>query len=99
MPLPDKTVLANFIQLPQEPSSGAARSIRTICEFLALGGWRVQVLGTTATEGGIRLDAPDWLRGCGIEPEIDLGPEGFQVLRFCDRGVDYVLLDIGAMDA
>jgi glycosyltransferase involved in cell wall biosynthesis len=99
MPLPDKTVLANFIQLPQEPSSGAARSMRTICELLALGGWRVQVLGTTATEGDVRLDAQDWLRSCGIEPEIDAGPQSSRVFRFRDREVDYVLLDVGTVDA
>src|SRR5258708_4017770 len=99
MPLPGRTVLANFIQLPQEPSSGAARSMRTICELLALGGWRVQVIGTTATEGDVRLDAQDWLRSCGIDFGIDGGPQSSRVFRFRDREVDYVLLDIGTMDA
>src|SRR6266702_7085047 len=93
------TLLANFIQLPHDPSSGAARSMRTVCEFLALGGWRVQVLGNTATEGENRLDAADWLRSCGIEPEVDIGPQSSRILRFRDRGVDYVLLDLGQVDA
>ena len=76
------TILANFIQLPHEPSSGAARSMRTICELLALGGWRVQVLGTTSTEGDLRLDAQDWLRSSGLEPAIDTGPESSRVFAF-----------------
>jgi glycosyltransferase involved in cell wall biosynthesis len=99
MSLPGRTVLANFIQLPQEPSSGAARSMRTICELLALGGWRVQVIGTTATEGDVRLDARDWLRSGGIDPEVHAGPQSSRVFRFRDREVDYVLLDAGAVDA
>jgi hypothetical protein len=84
--------MCNFIQLPQDPSSGAARSMRTVCEFLALGGWRVQVLGTTATEGDIRLDAQDWLRGCGIEPEIEGGPQGSHVFgkNILDSGAKYL---------
>src|SRR5262245_6954938 len=89
------SVLATFIQLPHEPSSGAARSMRTVCEFLAAGGWRVQVLGNTATEGEIRLDAQNWLRNCGIDAELDIGPESSRVFRFRDRGVDYQLLDLG----
>src|SRR5690242_14458701 len=99
MALPGATVLANFIQLPHEPSSGAARSMRTVCELLALGGWRVQVLGTTATEGDLRLNAQDWLRSCGIDAKVDAGPQSSRVLRFRDREVDYVLLDVGTLDA
>ncbi len=93
------TVLANFIQLPQEPTSGAARSMRTVCEFLSLGGWRVQVLGNTATEGETRLDAHRWLACCGIEPEVHAGPQSSQMLCFRDQGVDYALLDTGAVNA
>jgi len=92
------TVLANFIQLPQEPSSGAARSMRTICEFLASEGWRVHVLGNTATEGATRLDAGTWLHACGLEPELGPGPQGSRTLRFQDRGVHYVLLDVGSVN-
>jgi len=98
MTAPGPTVLANFIQLPQEPSSGAARSMRTICEFLASEGWRVQVLGNTATEGIIRLDPEAWLHSCGIEPELVPGPQGSRTFRFQDRGVDYVLLDTGSVN-
>jgi glycosyltransferase involved in cell wall biosynthesis len=93
----NRTILVTFTQLPQEPSSGAARSIRTICEFLASGGWRVQVLGSTATEGLLRLDAPDLLRTLGIETEIASGPQSSRVIRFRDRGVAYVLLDVGSV--
>src|SRR5262245_57328419 len=93
----NRTILVTFAQLPQEPSSGAAKSIRTICEFLASGGWRVQVLGVTATEGDLRLNGPDWLRSCGIEIELGDGPQSSRVVRFHDRGVDYVLLDVGSV--
>lgn len=91
----NRTILVTFTQLPQEPSSGAARSIRTICEFLASGGWCVQVLGSTATEGDLRLDAQDWLRNCGIKIEIASGPQSSRVIQFRDRAVNYVLLDTG----
>jgi len=91
----NRSILVTFTQLPQEPSSGAARSIRTICEFLASGGWRVQVLGTTATEGDLRLDAQTWLRSYNIQPEIASGPQSSCVIRFRDRGVEYALLHVG----
>ena len=94
----NRTVLVTFTQLPQDPSSGAARSIRTICEFLAGSGWTVHVLGSTATESKLRLDAHDVLRNSGIETEIASGPQSSRVLRFRDRGVNYVILDAGPVN-
>jgi len=45
-----KRLLLCLPQMPQDPASGAARSMRTICEMLAGSGWTVRVLATTATE-------------------------------------------------
>jgi glycosyltransferase involved in cell wall biosynthesis len=93
------SILASFLQLPQEATSGAARSMRTVCEFLAMAGWNVEVLGTTATEGRLRIDAHAWLSSCGIELQSRAGPQSSQILCFSHRKVNYRLLDIGLADA
>ncbi len=81
-------------QLPQDPSSGAARTSRTICEFLAASGaFTVQALATTATESGSAEDVRRHLPGDlqVIEPS---GPgKDRPILRFSTRGIDYSILD------
>lgn len=59
-------------QLPQDPASGAARSVMGVAELLAAtGGWAVHCLGTTATESAATLDPIVGLRKAGIEPRIE----------------------------
>jgi glycosyltransferase involved in cell wall biosynthesis len=85
-------------QLPQDPSSGAARSTRTICEILAAAGFVVHAVATTATERATKSDAVSYLRSLGISPQIERGRTKSRVrseLTFQDRGVHYRLLDIG----
>ncbi len=88
-------------QLPHDPGSGAARSVRGAAELIAAApGWSVRALATT----GIDADANasrDWalhfLRRGGIEPAIEppAHPGEQAVWRFRDHGIDYHLLDIG----
>jgi glycosyltransferase involved in cell wall biosynthesis len=85
-------------QLPQDPASGAARSTRTMCEMLASAGAEVRAVATTASERAGHADAVEFLRGLNIEPEIHPGRQkGSErpVLEFTDRGVHYLLLDVG----
>lgn len=89
-------------QLPHDPGSGAARSVRGAAELVAAASdWTVRALATT----GIDADAnagSDWarlfLRRGGIEPTVEEGtaPGERMTWRFRDRGIDYRLLDIGA---
>ena len=94
-------ILLVLPQLPQDPASGAARSTRTMCEMLAGAGGSVRAVATTASERAGHADAVGFLRGLGIDPQIHPGrqkgsdrPE----LEFEDRGVHYILLDVGRRD-
>ncbi len=90
-------------QLPQDPASGAARSMRTISELLASAGWSVRALGTTASESGQSLVAADYLRTAGFSltirpPNRSVYQHDRPVLEFSDtRGLHYQLLDTGAL--
>lgn len=87
-------------QLPHDPASGAARSLRTACEFLTAAGWSVRALATTATEtaGG---DGRALLAQQGIEPEERAPNRAIYrhdrpVLIFTDsHGIHTTLLDTG----
>ena len=88
-------------QLPQDPASGAARSMRTICEFLAAAGWSVRALATTNTEAAALPDITGFLRESGFSPKIRppnraVYKHDRPVLEFDDaRGIHYQLLDTG----
>jgi glycosyltransferase involved in cell wall biosynthesis len=90
-------------QLPQDPASGAARSMRTICELLATAGWSVRALATTATESATPIDAQDYLQGLGLPatirpPSRAVYKHDRPVIEFADpRGIHYQLLDTGAL--
>lgn len=81
-------------QMPQDPASGAARNAQTVCEMAAEGGWEVRAIGTTATERGITAEALPWLKGLGLQVQVQLpaGKRGRQ-LTFSQRGIPYTLLD------
>jgi glycosyltransferase involved in cell wall biosynthesis len=90
-------------QLPQDPASGAARSMRTAAEMLAAGGWQVRALAVTASESAAPAAAADFLRGAGLE--ISVRPPNRTVYRH-DRPVleftgphriFYQLLDTGPL--
>ena len=94
------SVLVSLPQLPQDRSSGAARSVRTSSEFLAAAGWRVLALGTTATEHPNEStsdgDPTEYLRAAGIQVRLEPPTRSFRrVWRYCHRGVDYRILDVG----
>jgi glycosyltransferase involved in cell wall biosynthesis len=97
-PAANPRILFVLPQLPQDPSSGAARSLTTICEMLAESGFPVRALGATATESGARLDARAYLRGLGCDLQIAAGRTGNRVrpeIEFERRGIGYRLLDVG----
>lgn len=88
-------------QLPQDPASGAARSVRTICEMLAAAGLEVHAVATTATERATKTEAVSFLREMGIAPHVERGRTKERVrpeLSFNHRGVRYRLLDVGPRD-
>jgi glycosyltransferase involved in cell wall biosynthesis len=80
-------------QLPQDPASGAARSMRTICEMLAGAGWTVGVLATTTTERAKAAGITSYLKGLEIDIEVDREVGRRTERRFTYRGVQYLLLD------
>lgn len=88
-------------QLPQDPASGAARSMRTICELLATAGWAVRALGTTASESGQSLVTADFLRASGYAitvrpPNRSVYKHDRPVMEFDDpRSIHFQLLDTG----
>jgi glycosyltransferase involved in cell wall biosynthesis len=85
-------------QLPQDPASGAARSMRTISGFLADAGWSVRALAVTANEAAA---PPDLLHGMNLAvtirpPNRSIYQHDRPVLEFDDpHGIHYQLLDTG----
>ena len=86
-------------QLPQDPSSGAARSMCSVCEILARAGWEVRVVATTATENDAPIAAPDFLRSLGyavkvVPPNRTIYRHDRAVLEFSDdAGIAFRLLE------
>ncbi len=74
-------------QLPQDPASGAARSLTSICELLSDSGWRVRALCTTLSESAQDLDAAAVLQRLGItvQRRSAPGPEWL----YAHRGVQF----------
>jgi glycosyltransferase involved in cell wall biosynthesis len=85
-------------QLPQDPASGAARSMVTICGLLARAGWEIRALATTATESVAPIAATDFLRAAGHEvatqaPNRTVYQHDRPVLEFVERGIRFRLVD------
>ncbi|MBS1830783.1 MAG: hypothetical protein JST93_36140 [Acidobacteria bacterium] len=89
-------ILLLLPQLPQDPSSGAARTAQTAAEMAHESGFEVQALATTATERGNQTDPVAYLQSMGIEPEVRAASsKGSREFRFTQRGIPYTLLDTG----
>ncbi|MFN7939625.1 MAG: hypothetical protein U0R19_40235 [Bryobacteraceae bacterium] len=89
-------ILLLLPQLPQDPSSGAARTAQTAAEMARESGFEVQALATTATERGIQEDPLAYLQSMGIQPEVrPASSKGSREFRFTQRGIPYTLLDTG----
>jgi len=88
-------------QLPQDPASGAARSLRTAVEMLATAGWSVRSLAVTASEGALPVPVADYLSGMDLSvsvraPNRAVYKHDRPVMEFSDsRGIFYQLLDTG----
>ncbi len=82
--------------MPQDPSSGAARTAQTAVEMAQEGGFEVAALATTATERGTHADAVTYLAAAGLAPKIrPLAKQGFREIRLIQREIPYRLLDTG----
>lgn len=81
-------------QLPQDPASGAARSMTSICELLAGSGWNVRALCTTLSESAQALDADAVLQLLGIDIQRRMAPEPEWLYRH--RGIQYRALAMAA---
>ncbi len=89
-------ILLVLPQLPQDPSSGAARTAQTAAEMALESGFEVHALATTATERGIHTDPLSYLHSMGLQPEVrPASTKGSRELRFEQRGIRYTLLDTG----
>ncbi len=91
-------------QLPHDPASGAARSMRAVAQALARAGWSVRVLATTAVESPVPLDAAKHLANSGVSvsvraPNLRIYRHDRPVLEFSEAGpIVGQLLDTGAHD-
>ncbi|MBL8178915.1 MAG: glycosyltransferase family 4 protein [Bryobacterales bacterium] len=89
-------ILLLLPQLPQDPSSGAARTAQTAAEMALQSGFDVRALATTATERALHADPVAHLRALNLEPEIrPASSHSARELRFQQRGIPYTLLDTG----
>lgn len=93
-----KRVLLVLSQMPQDPASGAARSLRTMCELLGSSPDRFEVraVACTGVEHAVPESAETLLSDAGITPAIEPASGARErVLRFVRHGVSYALLDTG----
>jgi len=87
-------------QLPQDPSSGAARSARTAAEFARQSGFDVRSIATTATERGQKTGAAPYLKSMGLDPRSSRVPGSiFRTLDYTHNGIHYSVLDTGTLQA
>lgn len=93
MPQQSPRVLLVLPELPQNPTSGAARSLTGICEILAAAGFAVRCLAVTATELAGKLDVRKHLKALGIGSPMPSPPH--RQLVFTSKGIDFRLLDVG----
>jgi glycosyltransferase involved in cell wall biosynthesis len=90
-------ILLLLNQVPQDPNSGAAHSMRSTSEFLAINNVEINALATTATERTKDADHDGILRQILPLDTARVQIEGgiHQALHFSAAGVRYHLLDTG----
>jgi glycosyltransferase involved in cell wall biosynthesis len=89
-------ILMAMPQMPQDPSSGAARTAQTAVEMALEGGFEVRALGTTATERGSKTDPLAYLQSVGLDVQVTPpSNKNRREFRFTQRGIPYTLLDTG----
>ncbi|MFZ4575278.1 MAG: glycosyltransferase [Phycisphaerales bacterium] len=87
----NRRIVLVMSQFPFDPASGAARSLRTMCEMLPPLGWDVCVVGNLRS-GAASGDEPlAMLSKSGISAREEHGPTGAGSLRFVHKGVEYCL--------
>ncbi len=90
-----RRVLLLLSQMPQDPASGAARNLLSICETLATSDFQVRALGTTATEIKGPYDPDAVLAAAGRSPARSRLPDGAEILSLNARRIHTTLLDVG----
>ncbi len=91
-------ILLLLPQMPQDPTSGAARTSQTAVEFASEAGFEVRALATSNTERPLTSDPADFLRAAGCDPAITpASARGSREFRFVQRGIPYTLIDTGRM--
>src|ERR1700719_915801 len=89
------SVLLVLPQLPQDPASGAARSLKTACEMLSGAGFAVRSLATTAGGGAQWQDPAAYLRVQDLAVNVTRKHGQRPELAIEQRGISYRLLDTG----
>ena len=85
-------------QLPQDPTSGAARTAQTASEMAAAAGWNVRAIGPTALEGNTSVNGAEWLGTLNLDLQIEnLDPRNGHRISFRQRDIDYTLIDTGSL--
>lgn len=92
-----RSLLLLIPQSPFDPASGAAISVRTICEMLARAGWRVEAVAPAASESAVPGGTGRVLESMGSKVGFQKPPvpSGRPVFSFSRRLVNYRLLDTG----
>jgi len=91
-------ILLVLPQLPQDPTSGAARTSQTAVEFANDAGFEVRALATSNTERPLGTDPVEFLRALGCEPEVTpASARGSREFRFIQRGIPYTIVDTGLL--
>ncbi len=95
-----KRVLLLLSQLPQDPASGAARTMMSIAGALVKRGFDVRSLTSSAMEAANPPKALPMLRELGIEVDVDRRPaagHGCPVWRYLHKGVKCEVMETGRL--
>ncbi len=95
-----RRVLLLLSQLPQDPASGAARTLLSVAAALVRRGFDVRSLSSSAMEAANPPKALPMLRELGVEVEVDRRPaagQGCPVWRYLHKGVKCEVMDTGRL--
>jgi glycosyltransferase involved in cell wall biosynthesis len=92
----NKKLLLLLPQTPFDPTSGAPRSMLSICRILAAAGWEVRTLCTTAFDSAAVKDGTKWHEAQGFKMRmVSVADSHRPVWRFEKDGISHCLVDTG----